>query len=141
MSSNADKYSILKYKENPKLTFLNRRHRELMKSLYGEYHATLVQHGFPIIVDKEALDSVLEGKPPAEWRGSDSRQSMAHVIVLDMQWFDLRDGPHEEEDLGSEVGWTKVLPAKVYPRLYSILQSGLWMQVVYSEPPTISRLP
>jgi hypothetical protein len=65
---------------------------------------------------------------------------MAHVIVLNMQWFDLRDAPHQE-DLGSEVGWMKVLAAKVYPRLYSILQSGLWMQVVYYEPPIISRLP
>lgn len=66
-------------------------------------------------MDKEALDSVLEGKVPAEWRRSDTRQSTAHVIVLDMQWFDLRDGPHEDEDLGAEVGWTKVLALKVYP--------------------------
>ncbi|KAJ6035470.1 hypothetical protein N7499_002621 [Penicillium canescens] len=50
--------------------FLERiRHRELMRSmrsLYEDYDATLVQHGFPIIVDKEALDSVLEEKAPAE---------------------------------------------------------------------------
>jgi hypothetical protein len=45
-----------------KLTFFTRHHRELMRSLSGDYDATLVQHGFPIIVDKEALDSALEGK-------------------------------------------------------------------------------
>jgi hypothetical protein len=56
------------------------------------------------------------------------------VIVLHVQWFDLRDAPHEDEDLGAEILWTKGLVPRIYPSLYSILQSGLWPQFIYCEP-------
>ncbi|RHZ57399.1 uncharacterized protein CDV56_105740 [Aspergillus thermomutatus] len=137
-----------------------RRHRDLMSSLYGEYHPGDVQHGYPIMVDREALDSVLEGTAPSEWRAADFRASTAHVIVLNMNWFDqmeekrLRreerrrlhgDGHGEAEDEGDDgldktVGWKKVLVVKVYPRLYSFLLTPLW-HIMYAEPPEIERLP
>lgn len=113
-----------------------------MRSLYGKYDATVIKHGYPIIVDKESLNSVLEAPGPTEWRSVHTHESTAHVTVLDMQWFDLREAPEEDEYLPEdEVGWTNVLAVKVHPRLYSMLQSGLWPQVVYCAPPEISRLP
>jgi hypothetical protein len=114
-----------------------------MRSLYGEYDTTVIKHAYPIIVDKESLDSVLDAPNPTEWRFVHTRDSTAHIIVLDMQWFDQRESPEEDEYLpkDDEVGWTKVLTVKVHPRLYSKLQSGLWPQVVYCAPPEISRLP
>jgi hypothetical protein len=64
-----------------------------MRSLYGGYNAAIIKHGFPIIVDKESLDSILEAPGPTEWRASHTDDSTAHVTVLDMQWFDLREAP------------------------------------------------
>jgi hypothetical protein len=60
--------------------------------------------------------------------------------VLDIQWFDIREAPEEDEYLPEdEVGWANVLAVKVHHWLY-MLQSGLWPQVVYCAPPEISRL-
>ena len=119
---------------------VHRRHRELMRSLYGEYDATVIKHGYPIIVDKESLYSVLRAPGPTEWRSVHTRESTAHVTVLDMQWYDLREAPKEDEyQPEDEIGWTNILAVKVHPRLDSMLQSGLWPQVVYCTPPEISR--
>ncbi|RDW86507.1 uncharacterized protein DSM5745_03149 [Aspergillus mulundensis] len=41
-----------------------RRHRALVNSHVG-YKPGNVQHCFPLIVDKEALDSVVDGTPPS----------------------------------------------------------------------------
>lgn len=131
-----------------------------MRSLYGAYQPGDVRHGYPIMVDQEALESVLRGTAPSEWRAADYRTSTAHVIVLNMSWFDqmeerrLRreerarragdghDNQEDEEDdgLDESVGWKKVLVAKVYPRLYSFLLTPLW-HIMYAEPPEIERLP
>ncbi|OQD75053.1 hypothetical protein PENDEC_c008G01220 [Penicillium decumbens] len=93
------------------------RHRELMRFLYGEYDATVVKHGYPIIVDKDSLDSVLEAPGPTEWRSVHTSESTAHVTVLDMQWFDLREASEEDEYLPEdEVGWTNVLAVKACER-------------------------
>jgi hypothetical protein len=106
------------------------------------------------MVDQEALESVLGGTAPSEWRGDDYRASTAHVIVLNMSWFDQmeerrlrreerggsRDEDDEEDGLDEIVGWKKVLVAKVYPRLYSFLLTPLW-HIMYAEPPEIERLP
>ncbi|KAJ5645770.1 hypothetical protein N7490_002142 [Penicillium lividum] len=115
-----------------------RRHRDLMKSLYGEHCPAFIRQGYPVIVDKEALNSVLEATSPDVWTAGDSLRTMAYVNVLDMQWFEVQDEP--DNGIGSEVGWTRVSAHKLYPRLYSLLASGMWPQVVYRDPPTISRL-
>lgn len=120
------------------MIFPLRRHRELMKPHCGEYTSSLVRHGYPIVVDKEALDSVLEGPEPDAWTPVDRRKSMAYVNVLNMQWFDLQG--EAGSGIGSEVGWTRVSAFKLYPRLYSLLQISLWVQCIYPGPPTISRL-
>ncbi|GFF24613.1 hypothetical protein IFM58399_00728 [Aspergillus lentulus] len=136
-----------------------RRHRGLMRDLYGEYQPGDIRHGYPIVVDREALESVLRGPAPSEWRAADYRTSTACVIVLNMSWFDqmeerrLRredrgrrsgDVPNEEADeddgLDEIVGWKKVLVVKVHPRLYSFLLTPLW-HIMYAEPPEIERLP
>lgn len=126
-----------------------------MKSLYGDYNAGKVRHGYPIFVDKEALDSVLEGTVPSAWRSADYRTSNAYLILLDMQWFDAQerericletpnaegsnDDDNEESD-DKEVGWTKVSVVNIIPRLYSLLMSDLW-EIVYVKPPKIARFP
>jgi hypothetical protein len=61
-----------------------RRHRELIKPCYGEYSTGFVHHRFAILVDKEA-------KPPGTGPGVDTRATNAHVIILDMWWFDLAE--------------------------------------------------
>ncbi|KAJ5643143.1 uncharacterized protein N7484_005650 [Penicillium longicatenatum] len=115
-----------------------RRHRDLMKSLYGEYCPAFVRQGYPIVVDKDALDSVIEAPSPDAWTDGDYLRTMAYVNVLDMQWFDVQDEPNN--GIGSEVGWTRVSAHMLYPRLHSLLASFLWPQVIYRHPPTISRL-
>ncbi|KAJ5650762.1 uncharacterized protein N7484_004485 [Penicillium longicatenatum] len=115
-----------------------RRHRDLMKSLQGEYCPAFVRQGYPVVVDKEALDSVLEASSPDAWTPGDNLRTMAYVNVLDMQWFDAQDEP--DNGIGSEVGWTRVSAHELYPRLHSLLADFLWPQVIYRDPPTISRL-
>jgi hypothetical protein len=82
------------------------RHRDLMKYLYGEYCPAFVRQGYPIVVDKDAPDSVVEAPSPDAWTDGDYLRTMAYVNVLDMQWFDVQDEP--DNGIGSEVGWTRV---------------------------------
>ncbi|KAF4163925.1 hypothetical protein CNMCM6936_000149 [Aspergillus lentulus] len=134
--------------------------RHVFINLYGEYQPGDIRHGYPIVVDREALESVLRGPAPSEWRAADYRTSTAYVIVLNMSWFDQMeerrvrreergrrsgDGHDKEEDeeddeLDEIVGWRKVLVVKVHPRLYSFLLTPLW-HIMYAEPPEIERLP
>lgn len=134
--------------KNVLLIGITRRHRALMESLYGAYTPGFVRHSFPLIVDKEALDSVVEGSAPTEWRFKDYQNPRSHVIVLDMNWFDdaektgrfsQADAIAEPDDDG-EYGWTKVLVIQAYPYLYSLLINGIW-QAVYVRPPKVSCLP
>ena len=46
----------------------DRRHKDSMCSLYGAYGASLVRWRYPILTDKESVDSVLAGLTPDKWR-------------------------------------------------------------------------
>ncbi|KAL4906224.1 hypothetical protein BDW74DRAFT_177244 [Aspergillus multicolor] len=107
-----------------------RRHRALMDPHYDGYEPGNVQHCFPRIVDQEALDSVLDGTAPSNWKFADCKTSSAHVIVLDMNWFNEeqhRGRDFAEPDDGAEYGWAKVLVAKAYPYLTRCLAVGSGM--------------
>jgi hypothetical protein len=110
-----------------------------MKSWYGEYQPGFVHERFAILVDKEALDSVMGAKPPGTWIGVDARTSNVHVVILDMWWFDLAEQGETLESDDDAVAWRKVLVTSLYPRFYSFAINDLWFDIM-ERPPDIARL-
>lgn len=69
---------------------------------YGEHSPAFAKQGYSIVVDIEALNSVLEAPSPDEWTTSDYLRTIAYMNVLDMQCFDVQDEP--VNGIGSEDG-------------------------------------
>jgi hypothetical protein len=115
------------------------RHRQLVKSESGNDQSIFgQQHNFAIMVDNEALDSVLAEPGPGLVRARDSN---AYLIVIDMPWFDqARDHEWDKQDWPEpgEAGWKKILVSKVYPRPYSFVANDGWHTL--ENPPRIARL-
>ncbi|PYI36200.1 hypothetical protein BP00DRAFT_421584 [Aspergillus indologenus CBS 114.80] len=125
-----------------------RRHRDLMRDRFGEYDGWHIRHAFPLIVTQEAMDSVLAAPTAAEWDPDDYKSHPAHLVLLDMAYYDDQEESEQTPQGGGEVEkfdpenvpFRKVFVRDVYPRLYSMLIDAEW-DIMRPVPPGIVRMP
>lgn len=102
------------------------------------------------MVDKDSVDSVVDEKPPSEWKAHEYLNSPAHVNLILMNWFDQYDlrkrrgveNPAEDEEWQSkdDVGWRKVSVRSIYPRVFVFCLEAFYEDVSSEIPPGIERL-
>jgi hypothetical protein len=81
------------------IIMITRRHHQLIESEFGNDQSIFAHpgqhHNFAIMVDREALDSVLAEPGPGLVTVRDSN---AYVIVIDMVCFDQAHDHNEDEE-------------------------------------------
>lgn len=128
-----------------------RRHQKWRSQFLPEDNHLQPQWDFALMVDKESLDSVLEEVHPTEWGLDQLNNSQAHVIIIDMSWFDeddlIKRQKREDPDMDTtwhgqdDVGWRKVTVPDIYPRLFAFCLDYMYEATVHQMPPEIARIP